>query len=122
MNKMDIPIQGFEKKVLLFRGDVHKLLRLATFWSLKITIYPRVPNKRGDIVIVLALENQKNNRPKTKNYITEYHKNIQIQEVDPPPPFIRNKRVLPRLTASVVLISHKKCPNRHTCIVNGKHN
>ena len=36
------------------------------------------------IIIVLALENQKNNRPKTKNYITEGPRKIKNQEVAPP--------------------------------------
>ena len=62
-------------------------------------VYSRVPNKRrGGLIIVLALENQKNNRPKTKNYITEGHKKISKQEVDPPTPrkfaYIQNLRTL----------------------------
>ena len=38
----------------------------------------------GGLIIVLALENRENNRPKTKNYITDGHKKISKQEVDPP--------------------------------------
>ena len=52
----------------------------------------------GGLIIVLALKNHKNNRTKTKNYITELHyrrSQKKPQEVDPPS-FIRNKRVIER--------------------------
>ena len=41
---------------------------------------------RGWLISGLRLENpQKQNRPKTKNYITEGHKKIQKQDVATPP-------------------------------------
>ena len=57
--------------------------------------YSHVPNKRVEgegLIIVLAVENQKNNSPKTKNYTTEDYQKIEKTEVDDPQ-LIRHGRV-----------------------------